>query len=154
MWKPRVAGALNLGAGIPATGGGIAVVLVGGGLSGLQFSTWLSYLQGLDVSPPLSGVGVLAPLLLGTLGAVLIPLGLIAVLGGVEAIRRRHWRLAFAGALCGALCIPVLGIPSAVLLILSRDEFEAARAAGRAREDTPDGSGNRQAADKGTPGPS
>jgi len=153
MWKPRVAGALNLAAGIPATGGGIAVVLVGGGLSGLQFPTWLTYLQGLDVSPALSGIGALSPLLLGALGAVLLPLGLIAVLGGVEAIRRRHWRLALAGALCGAVCIPVLGIPSGILLILSRDRFEAVRAAG-GKEGSPGGSGDTQAAGKGAPGPS
>ncbi len=131
MGRPEVAGALNLVAGIPATGGGIAVVLVGGSLSGLQFPSWLAYLQGAALSPETPGITVLAPLLLGALGSVLIPLGLIAVLGGIEALRRRHWRIAFAGALCAAACFPVLGVPSAVLLVLSRTQFGAAQSESR-----------------------
>jgi hypothetical protein len=68
----------------------------------------------------------------GLFGPVAIALGLIAVAGGVLAIRRKGWRLALAGAACaiypphpwGDLAwTPVLGILAVVLVVLSKNEF-------------------------------
>ena len=61
-----------------------------------------------------------------------IVLGLIAIAGGIFAIRRKAWGLALAGAICaivpphpwGSLIwTPVLGILAVVLLVVSRREF-------------------------------
>jgi len=128
-WKPVAAGILSIVAGMPGLGGGIAMVLIGGGVTGLQFPAWLDYLSGADLAPALSGISLVPPLLLGAVGAVILPLGLLGVLGGVEAIRRRHWRFALAGSICAGTIIPLLGILSAVLTAQSRTEFEGRRRA-------------------------
>ncbi len=55
--------------------------------------------------------------------------GVVAIIGGIFALQRRHWGLALAGAIC-ALLPPatLLGIVSTMFVALSRDEFEAAGA--------------------------
>lgn len=63
-----------------------------------------------------------------------IGLGLIAIAGGIFAIRRKVWGLALAGAICavvpphpwGALTwTPVLGILAALLVVGSKNEFSS-----------------------------
>ena len=49
--------------------------------------------------------------------------GIIAVVGGVCAIKRKMWRLALAGAICSLVAFP-LGIPAIILVALSRGEFK------------------------------
>jgi hypothetical protein len=65
-------------------------------------------------------------------GAVGIVLGLIAIAGGISAIRRKAWRPALAGAACAIypphpwgylIWTPVLGILAVVLVVLSKNEF-------------------------------
>lgn len=51
-----------------------------------------------------------------------IPLGLIAILGGIFAIQRKHFVLALIG---GILTIPsILGLVGLILVIVSKDEFD------------------------------
>jgi len=61
-----------------------------------------------------------------------IALGLVAIVGGIFAIKRKIWGLALAGAICaivpphpwGSLIwTPVVGALAVVLLVLSRNEF-------------------------------
>ena len=58
--------------------------------------------------------------------------GLIAIAGGIFAIRRKVWGLALAGAICAIvpphpwgylIWTPVLGILAVVLVALSKSEF-------------------------------
>jgi hypothetical protein len=65
-------------------------------------------------------------------GPIGIAIGLIAVAGGIFAIRRKAWGLALAGAACavvpahpwGALIwTPLLGIVAVALVVLSKNEF-------------------------------
>ncbi len=68
----------------------------------------------------------------GTSGAIEIPIarvaiplfaiGVVAVIGGISAIRRRNWRWALAGSVCAVVFFP-LGLPAIVLLSLSKTEF-------------------------------
>jgi uncharacterized OB-fold protein len=62
---------------------------------------------------------------LGAIGAPLIVIGIISIVGGVFALQRRIWGLALAGAIC-ALMWPVtgLGIPAIIFVALSKNEFE------------------------------
>ena len=60
------------------------------------------------------------------LGAVLIVIGIVSVIGGTFALRRRLWGLSLAGAIL-ALFPPrliVLGILSIIFLALSKGEFD------------------------------
>ena len=75
------------------------------------------------------GVGIGAGIIgMGWLSAIFAPLiifGVIAVVGGIYALRRRVWGLALAGSIC-ALLDPwfILGILAIIFVILGKGEFE------------------------------
>ena len=54
-----------------------------------------------------------------------IALGLVAILGGVYALRRRRWGIALAGAICAAMIPPplFLGVLAIVFIAVGREEF-------------------------------
>ena len=53
-----------------------------------------------------------------------IVVGVLAIAGGIFAIRRKRWKWALAGAIAGALSLLPLGIAAIVLIAMSRDEFD------------------------------
>jgi hypothetical protein len=61
-------------------------------------------------------------------------LGLVAITGGILAVRRKHWRVALAGAICAVfpphpwghlIWTPILGMVAIAFVALSRNEFSA-----------------------------
>ncbi|TFH36823.1 MAG: hypothetical protein E4G93_01430 [Dehalococcoidia bacterium] len=63
----------------------------------------------------------------GWFGLPALILGAMAIVGGIFALKRRHWGLSLAGAICATLT-PIsfiLGVPAIVFIALSHDEFEA-----------------------------
>jgi hypothetical protein len=54
-------------------------------------------------------------------GLVAIMISIVAVAGGLCALKRRVWGLALAGSICSVFCW--LGIPAIVLIALSKQEF-------------------------------
>ena len=65
-------------------------------------------------------------LILNRLSPLGVALGLVAILGGVFALRRQKWGLALAGAICAAMIPPpfFLGALAVILVAIARDEFE------------------------------
>jgi hypothetical protein len=72
---------------------------------------------------------MMGDIMAGVIGCLL---GLVIVTGGVYALRRRNYLLAIAGASClvlaqfcfwGQFIFFILGIPSLILMILSRGDF-------------------------------
>jgi hypothetical protein len=59
-----------------------------------------------------------------TIGLVLVAMGIVAIVGGISAIRRKRFGLSLAGAIC-ALPSVILGIPAVILVSLARREFRA-----------------------------
>ena len=59
-------------------------------------------------------------------GFAAIPLfvGIMAIIGGVYALKRRIWGLALAGTICSLLCVWFLGIPAIIFVILGKGEFQ------------------------------
>jgi hypothetical protein len=64
-------------------------------------------------------------------GAGFIVLGIVALIGGICALRRRLWGLALAGAICAVALRPyagdtplVLGILAVIFVSLGKKEFE------------------------------
>lgn len=57
-------------------------------------------------------------------GVPIIALGVVAIVGGVSALRRRNFALSLAGAIC-ALPSNILGILAIIFISLSKKEFEA-----------------------------
>jgi len=54
-------------------------------------------------------------------GLVAIMISIVAVAGGLCALKRRAWGLALAGSICSVPCW--LGIPAIILIALSKQEF-------------------------------
>lgn len=111
-WKPTVAGILTIIAGLLGLLIGIGLA-VGFGLMGMM----------IGMIPGFPG-GLLA--LIGIPGIIL---GIVAILGGIYALRRRLWGLALAGSICALLfTLPFLGWILAILAIifvsLAKGEFE------------------------------
>lgn len=101
-WKPTVAGILALIAGI------IEVI------AGIVFATGLAFWGGFF------GMGWLSAVF-----APLIIFGIIAIVGGIYALKRRIWGLALAGSIC-AVIGPwfILGILAIIFVALGKREFE------------------------------
>lgn len=103
-WKPTTAGILTIIAGALNLIVGIIVAIIGdivGALAGL----WVGF---------------------GVIGAPLIALGIVSIIGGALAIRRRVWGMALAGAICALFPPPllVLGILSIIFVSIGKREFE------------------------------
>ena len=106
-WMPLTAGILELIIGIPGLIVGLIAVAVG------SFLTFF-----------VAGLG-------GLIGAPIVVLSIVAIIGGVFAIRKRVWGLALAGAICGFIVgLPLvapailLGIPAIIFVALGKRQFE------------------------------
>jgi hypothetical protein len=107
-WMPLTAGILAIIAGCMGVIFGIVVATLGilaGGLVAV-------------IGVPAIG-GIVA-------GFAAIPLfvGIMAIIGGVYALKRRIWGLALAGTICSLLCVWFLGIPAIIFVILGKGEFQ------------------------------
>jgi len=101
-WKPTTAGILCIVAGTIAVISGIVVAVLGGIGGAFIGMGWLS-----------------------AVGAPLIILGTVTIVGGIYALKRRIWGLALAGSIC-ALLGPwaLLGILAIIFVSLGKVEFE------------------------------
>ena len=116
-WKPTTAGILTIIAGSGGIAAGAVITLLGG-IMGLT-----SAIAGTFVEPAL--VATLSRLagIIGMIGGGLIGLGIVAIVGGVFALRRKLWGLALAGAICAIPCSGTLGMLSVIFVSLGKKEF-------------------------------
>jgi len=99
-WKPTAAGILCIIAGAIAMIAGIVIAVVGsiGWFFGIP---WIS-----------------------AIGAPSIILGIIAIVGGSCALRRRVWGLALVGSICAVLPpVTILGVLAIIFVSLGKGEF-------------------------------
>ena len=104
-WKPMVGGILSIIAGV------IQLLL------GIGFAVGI----GLAGSLPIPGFPT------GALAAFAIPiiiLGIVALIGGIFALKRKKWGLALAGSICALFGPWILGIPAIIFVIMGKSEFE------------------------------
>jgi len=101
-WKPITAGILCIIAGVIEIIVGSVVAALGGFAGGFFGMGWMA-----------------------VIGSPLIVFGVIAIIGGAFALRRRIWGLALAGCIC-ALVGPwaLLGILAVIFVALGKSEFE------------------------------
>jgi hypothetical protein len=101
-WKPITAGILSIFSGVVASLVGIGAIVRG------ELARRIVFHIGGEV-----------------VGALLLVLGIVAIIGGVFAINRRVWGLALAGAICALFPpqVAVLGILSIIFVALSKSEF-------------------------------
>ena len=56
-------------------------------------------------------------------GAVIIVLGIIALIGGISAIKRKSFGLSLSGAICALLPLNILGVLAVIFVSLGKGEF-------------------------------
>jgi hypothetical protein len=108
-WKPTVAGILNIVAGVIGVLLGVGVAV----LAEIMALVAGAYIPGLPSGPVFALIGV-----------PVIILGVVAIVGGIFALRRRIWGLAYAGGICALLLTLILGILSITFVSLGKSEFE------------------------------
>lgn len=108
-WKPTVGGILSIIAGIFAIGSSLAILPTGPASLG-----------------PFWGIpwnqNFFSTLALG-FGISRIILGVLVLIGGTYALRRRYWGFALAGSILAIPLVPPLGILATIFVSLARKEF-------------------------------
>ena len=117
-WKPTTAGILNIISGASNLIAGITVAALGTAMN--EFL--VDYVaESLDLALTLTQSVVT---LIIILVAILIVIhGIVSVLGGIYALKRRVWWLALLGSINTLLSIPLIGIPAIIFIVLSKKEF-------------------------------
>jgi hypothetical protein len=115
-WKTRAAGVLAIVSGVLAVSQWVAVAVLE-----VLAQGWLPIGN-------LTGLGAL----IAAMFTIAIATGIVAIVGGVFALKRRRWRLALAGSICAIFSVvflPILlnvplAIAAIVLVVMGRGEFE------------------------------
>ena len=98
----------------PTTGGILAIIA-----GVLQVIFGLVFATAAGIAGSIFGMGWV-----GAIGAPMIILGVVALIGGIYATKRRIWGLALVGAIC-ALIGPwfILGILAIIFIAMGKGEF-------------------------------
>jgi len=133
-WKPTTAGVLTIIAGVIGIGRGGLMLLLAGLIGRLRaFAPELSdlirqwagvFIPGtIDIPSIIERVIRISSFALIVIGAVSLTFGIIALVGGIQAIRRRTWGLALAGSILALPSAVLLGILSIIFVSLGKKEF-------------------------------
>lgn len=117
-----------------ATVGGILSIVSGsfGILSGLALivvAFLAAWVIGLDPSLYgsgdiyIEGMSTVVGLIYGTMGGVLIILGVLALIGGIFGVRKKVWGLALAGAIASVMVFFPVGVVAVVFTAMAKPEF-------------------------------
>jgi len=107
---------------MPVTAGILSIVSGASAIiGGIIIATLFSVISGIG-GPGLPSGEARIVAWLGVLGIPLIILGIVAIVGGVFAIRRKVWGMALAGAICSLTSL-ILGILSIIFVSISKKEF-------------------------------
>lgn len=112
-WRPTTGGVLCIIAGAINVLLGLVVVVALAG-AGLLLGTEM-----IDLDLELAGMSWL-----GVLGVPLVVMGIVSIIGGVYALKRRLWGFALAGAICSIMAGNLLyGTLAIVFISVSKSEF-------------------------------
>ncbi|MBA7670177.1 hypothetical protein ES703_78321 [subsurface metagenome] len=101
-WRGTWAGILTIIGGATGIGLGAYVVIIGAPARAL-----IQEMTGFDM----------------IMGAPEIAIGIVAIVGGIFALRRRVWRLALVGAILAIISMPIFGIPATIFVVKGKKEF-------------------------------
>ena len=105
--KPKIGGILAIISGALTSLGAVNYAIGLGDISGLGKG---------DIPP-------FVPSIIFGVPTLSIIIGILALIGGVLAMRRKKWGWSLAGSIAGTLSVLPLGIPAIILIALSKDEF-------------------------------
>ncbi len=60
--------------------------------------------------------------------------GALGIVGGIFALKKKHWRVALAGAIAGSFTFLLCGVPAIIFVTLAKPEFSARKPARRRRK--------------------
>jgi len=123
-WKPMTAGILSIIGGVPAITGGIMLTLMAKGITLLGIVPWATIVPEMKDIPEIHGILGGVGIFLTAIAVPLIILGVVAIVGGVYALKRKRWGLALAGAICALLCNTLMGILAIIFVSMGKGEFE------------------------------
>ena len=118
-WKPTAAGIINIVCGVFFLMGSIAVLGTWGTPLANSFAGYVMYSMGQSGTPDPSYTNTV--IIMMAL-ACIVP-GIVSVLGGIYAIRRRVWGLALAGSISTFIYLLFFGVPAIVFTAISKREF-------------------------------
>jgi hypothetical protein len=117
-WKPTTAGILTI------IGGAMGI---GGGSAALFFRKMLAAGTLRQFMPHLGGRGMMLPMiphgLIMAVGIIGIVFGIISIVGGIYALKRKMWGLALAGSILAIPTSQVLGVLAVIFVSLGKGEF-------------------------------
>ena len=61
----------------------------------------------------------------GGMGLILLLIGVLGIVGGAYALKRKNWGLALAGSIAGTITFFPCGIPAIIFTSMGKDEFSA-----------------------------
>jgi hypothetical protein len=124
-WKPTTAGILSIISGIAGIGSGSLALAFGALGKGdwLGMSRWGMRGGGFGDFPTWGEFDFGPEFMMGA-GIALIVVGVIALIGGIYAIKRTNWGRALTGSILSVAGIPPLGVLSIIFNSLSRREFK------------------------------
>jgi hypothetical protein len=111
-WMPKIAGILNIIAGAIGIFGCILIAI------------FFNFVNNNQNNPELFEFGLGNSWVL-TLFTAFIIINVLAIAGGILAVKKKLWAMALTGSICALLSLwaGVLGIASIIFLILSRNEI-------------------------------
>lgn len=65
----------------------------------------------------------------GAMGLFILIFGVLALVGGIYAVKKKHWGLALAGAIGGVLSFFPVGIVAVIFTALGKPEFDTGNTA-------------------------
>ena len=122
-------GGLLTAGGILSIVGGVFELIAGGLMASFIFlgvSCWLPLFNHQGVWTWREHSWAVVPIWPMVLGGILVVLGIIAIVGGISALRRKSFGLSLAGAICALPSVP-LGILAVIFVALGKREFGAER---------------------------
>ena len=111
--KATIAGILDIASGLMALMGGAVLAAIGLVGTGVLIAVP-------DDMPPIQWVPLA---FFGPMALMVLITGVIAIIGGIKAIKRTSWAWTLAGAVAALVCCIPLGIASLVVTVMAEGEF-------------------------------
>ncbi len=111
--KGTIAGILNIASGVMALSGGAVLAAIGLIGTGVLYAIP-------DEMPPIQWLPLA---FFGPMALMVLIAGVIAIIGGIKAIKGTSWAWTLAGAVAALVCCLPLGIASLVVTVMAEGEF-------------------------------
>ena len=118
----RIGGILSIVSGAMGAFSGIMVAFLG--IFFAAFMPVMSRFDRFSSPPPFDGFFTIFAVVYGGMGFFLMLVGALSIVGGVFALKRRHWGWALAGSIAGSYVFFATGIAAVIFTAMAKNEFQ------------------------------